>query len=124
MVTKPEASSSKGKAKLVERITTPPFEDRDVSREPPVSLGDSQEDPYAWDESDDSDGAPRRVGPLYYRMDIDDDIADAAGLPANGKGKQKERQVSLTRNQHLLTTLQCTRGSTSAQAKEEPLGSD
>jgi hypothetical protein len=59
MVTKPEASSSKGKAKLVERITTPPFEDRDVSREPPVSLGDSQEDPYTWDESDDSDGAPR-----------------------------------------------------------------
>jgi hypothetical protein len=57
-------------------------------------------------------------------MDIDDDIADATGLPANGKEKQKERQVPLTRNQQLLTTLQCTRRSTSAQAKEEPLGLD
>jgi hypothetical protein len=106
MVTKPEASSSKGKAKLVKQIATPPFEDRDVLREPPVSLGNSQEDPYTWDESDDSNGAPPRVGPLYYRMDINDNIADAAELPANGKGKQKERQVPLTRNQHLLTTLQ------------------
>jgi hypothetical protein len=57
-------------------------------------------------------------------MDIDDNITDAAGLPANGKGKQKERQVPLTHNQHLLTTLQCTRRSTSAQVKEEPLGLD
>jgi hypothetical protein len=56
MVTKSEASSS---TKLVERIAIPPFEDQDVSREPPVSLGDSQEDPYTWDESDNSDGAPR-----------------------------------------------------------------
>jgi hypothetical protein len=59
MVNKPEALSSKGKAKLIERIAMPPFEDQDVLKEPPVSLGDSQEDPYAWDESDESDGAPR-----------------------------------------------------------------
>jgi len=59
------------------------------------------------------------------RMQIDEDIADAAGLSAKGKGKQKERQVPLIScNKHLLTTLQCTRGSTSTQAKEEPLGSD
>jgi hypothetical protein len=39
-------------------------------REPPVSLGDSQEDPYAWDKSDDSDGAPCQIGPLYYSTTI------------------------------------------------------
>ena len=59
------------------------------------------------------------------KMQIDEDIADATGLSANGKGKQKERQVPLIScNNHLLTTLQCTRGSTSTQAKEEPLDSD
>ena|SRR5258708_5115266 len=58
-------------------------------------------------------------------MDIDKDIVDAAGIPAMSKGKQKERQVSLIScNKFLLTTPQCIRGSTSAQAKEEPLGSD
>jgi hypothetical protein len=51
MVTKPEASSSTGKATLIELIAIPLFKDQEVSREPPVSLGYSQEDPYAWDES-------------------------------------------------------------------------
>jgi transposase InsO family protein len=57
-------------------------------------------------------------------MDIDDDIADAAGLSAKGKGKQKERQVPQSRNSLLLTHPQCTERSTSVQKKEEPLGSD
>ncbi len=58
-------------------------------------------------------------------MNINEDIADAAGIPAKSKGKQKERQVSLVScNKLLLTTLQCTRRSTSTQAKEEPLDSD
>jgi len=101
---------------------------RESSREPPVSLGEEQDfyDPYDFDHSDESDdNCPRRIGTLEMRMQIDEDIADAAGLPAKGKGKQKERQVPLIScNDHLLTTPQCTRGSTSAQVKEEPLGSD
>jgi hypothetical protein len=47
MVTKPVASSSKGKAKLVEWLATPPFEEyREVSRDPPISLGKSQDSVY------------------------------------------------------------------------------
>src|SRR5258705_6441847 len=62
---------------------------------------------------------------LYLRMDIDEDIADATEIPAKSKGKQKERQVPLIScNENLLTTPQCTRWSTSAQVKKEPLGSD
>ena len=131
-----------------------PMVTREPSREPPVSLGEESPydspsdpnaqrilqrwispaedgrdivDPYNFDESDESDSdCPRQIGTLEMRMNIDDDIADAAGLPAKGKGKQRERQVPLlSRNKLLLTTSQCTRGSTSAvQAKEEPLSSD
>src|SRR5258705_9736191 len=62
---------------------------------------------------------------LYLRMDIDEDIADATEIPAKSKGKQKERQVPLhSCTELLLTTPQCTRWSTSAQVKEEPVGSD
>jgi len=70
---------------------------RNILQEPPVSLGEESEDPYHFDESDESDdGCSRRIGPLYLRMEIDDDIADAAGIetPAKGKGKQRERQVA------------------------------
>jgi len=49
------------------------------------------------------------------RMDVDDDIADAAGL---------ERQVPLSRNKLLLTTSQCTIRSTSAEETEELLSSE
>ena len=120
-----------------------PMEYRETSREPPVSLGSTTpiyNDPYNFDESDSDDDAPRQIGTLESRIDVDrsgyrdwnnpdddvdEDIADAAGISAKGKGKQKERQVFLSRNQLLLTTPQCTRGSTSAvQAKEEPLGLD
>jgi hypothetical protein len=80
-------------------------------------------DSYGFDKSDDSEGAPHQIGPLYERMDVDDDIAVAAGLSAKAKGKQRERQVPLSRNSLLLTHSQCTIRSTSAQAKEEPLGS-
>jgi len=101
---------------------------RESLREPPVSLGEEQDfyDPYDFDHSDESNNnCPRRIGTLEMRMQIDEDIADAAGLSAKGKGKQKERQVPLIScNNHLLNTLQCTRGSTSAQVKKEPLGSD
>jgi hypothetical protein len=58
----------------------------------------------------------------YRHWDVDDDVADAAGISAKAKGKQRERQVPLSsRNKHLLTTPQCTRGSTPTKAKEEQL---
>ena len=120
-----------------------PYPYREESREPSVSLGSATptyNDPYNFDESDSDDDAPRQIGTLEMRMnvdrsgyrdwnnpehDVDDDIAEAAGFSAKDKGKQKERQVPLSRNKLLLTTSQCTTGSTSAvQAKEEPLGSD
>jgi hypothetical protein len=153
MLDKPIAANHKGKAKLEKRIRTPPFNPdfdpelehfdnyeesgydwratpvitHQVSRDPSISLGDS-DDPYNFDDdsTEYASDAPRQVGTLslYSRMDVDDDIADAAGLSAKGKGKQRERQVPLSRTKHLLTTPQCTRGSTSAQAKEEPLSSD
>ena len=129
MIDLPVASTST--LPLSRRITTPPFEplERDLelydnyeesgfdwgwehelqcesSREPPVSLGDSEEEDHGFD-----------------NMDVDREIADAAGLPAKGKGKQKERQVSDIRTESLLTTLQCTNGSTSSQEKEESLDS-
>jgi len=141
----PVASSSKGKGKLVTRIRTPPFypspdlehfedyeqsgfdwaaertyheyEYRKNSREPSVSLGEEsiQDEEYNFDESDDSDGATRQLGYIDRRMDVDDDIADAAGL---------ERQVPLSRNKHLLTTSQCTIRSTSAKETKELLSSE
>src|SRR5258708_33968108 len=88
-----------------------------------ISLEEEVDGPY---ESDSDLDAPRRVGPNpYLQMDVDDDIADAAGLPAKGKGKERERQVPLIScNKLLLTHTQCTGWSTSTQAKEEPLGSD
>jgi hypothetical protein len=147
---KPVASSSKGKARLVERIWTPPFcpspdlehfENyeqsgfdwaaermydlevyREESREPPVSLGDSGSihDPeYNFDESDDDEDAPCQLGFIDRRMDVDDDIADAAGLEI-----PRERQVPLSRNKLLLTTPQCTTRSTSVQETKEPLDLD
>jgi hypothetical protein len=110
---------------------------RDTSCDPPVSLGEEEsahDDPYDFNESDSDSGTPYQLGSLEIWMDIDwseyrnwnvdEDIADTAGLSAKAKGKQRERQVPLSHNKHLLTTPQCTRGSTSTQAKEEPLGSD
>jgi hypothetical protein len=144
---KPVASTSKGKARLIEHIQTPPFcpspdlehfENyeqsgfdwaaermydlevyREESREPPVSLrylGSIHDPEYNFDESDDDEGAPHQLEFIDRRMDVDDDIADAAGL--------RERQVPPTRNELLLTTPQCTRRSTSIQETKEPLGLD
>jgi len=48
-------------------------------------------------------------------MDVDDDIADAAGL---------ERQVPLFHNELLLTTSQCTTRSTSTQETKDLLSSE
>jgi hypothetical protein len=48
-------------------------------------------------------------------MDVDDNIADAAGL---------ERQVPLPRNKLFLTTSQCTTRSTSTQETQELLSSE
>jgi len=62
-----------------------------------------------------TDGATHQLGFIDRRMDVDDDIADAAGL---------ERQVPLSRNKHLLTTSQCTIRSTSTQETEELLSSE
>jgi hypothetical protein len=147
---KPAASTSKGKARLIERIRTPPFcpspdlehfenyeqsgfdwaaermYDLEVyrkgSQEPPVSLRDSGSihDPeYNFDESDDDEDAPRQLTFIDRRMDVNDDIVDAAGLE-----KPRERQVPLSRNKLLLTTPQCIMRSTSVQETKEPLGSD
>jgi hypothetical protein len=145
-----DAAASTSKAPLIQRMNSPPsimpsfdwatdenyeesypygMEDlslRIASRDPSVSLGEEVDDPYNFDESDSDSDAPRRVGGNpYLRMDVDEDIADAAGLPAKGKGKQRERQVALhSCNNLLLTTPQCTLRSTStAEANEEPLGS-
>src|SRR5260221_13709757 len=74
-----------------------------ASRDPSVSLGEEVDDPYGFDESNSDSDAPRRVGPNpYLRMDVDDDIADAAGLPANGKREERERQVPLISCNKLL----------------------
>jgi hypothetical protein len=88
----------------------------DASREAPVSLGDSGSihDPYYnFDKSDSDTGTPSQIGTLEMRMNddetpyrdwnVDDDIADAAGISAMAKGKQRERQVPLSCcNKHLL----------------------
>ena len=90
---------------------------REYSREPSVSLGEEsiRDEEYNFDESDDSEGATRQLGYIDRRMDVDDDIADAAGL---------ERQVPLLRNKLLLITSQCTTQSTSTQETKELLSSE
>ena len=74
-----------------------------------------RDEEYNFDESDNSDGATRQLGYIDRRMDVDDDIANAASL---------ERQVPLSRNKLLLTTSQCTTRSTSTQETKELLNSE
>jgi hypothetical protein len=102
---------------------------KDVSRDPSISLGETEhhDDPYEFDKSDSSDDdCPRQIGTLEMRMnmDVDDDIADAAGLSEKARGKQRERQVPHTNTDLILTTSQCTRRSTPAQATQEFLEVD
>jgi len=136
---------SKGKGKLVTRIETPPrfpspdlehfenyeqggfdwaaertygeYQYREKSQEPSVSLREESvhNEEYNFYELDDSEGATRQLGYIDRQMDVDDDIADAAGL---------ERQVPLPRNKLLLTISQCTHRSTSAQETQELLSSE
>jgi hypothetical protein len=145
MMKPPVASSSKGKGKLVTRIRTPlhfpspdlehfenykqsgfdwaadrtygKYEYREKSQEPSVSLGEESvhDEEYNFYEADNSEGAMRQLGYIDRRMNVDDDIADAAGL---------ERQVPLSHNKLLLTTSQCTTQSTSTQETEELLSSE
>ena len=101
----------------------------------PASLYDSPRDPHAqrilqrW-ESPVEDGRDAEDVAAYDYFGSDDEmelnhmIETAAGLSAKAKGKQKERQVLDIRTEPLLTTLQCTRRSTSLQEKEESLDSN
>ena len=129
---KPIPSSLKGKGKLVEQIMTllpvvKPFNHspdldhfdnyeesgfnwrslpevhHDYSQEPPVLLGDEDKHPAFYYEGTDGDYLDDDIYP--EKMDIDDEIADIAGLPAIGT----ERDLSCSCNELLLTTEQCTR---------------
>jgi len=90
---------------------------RDVSRDPPISLGDSEDDRI--------EKAIQDYFGSDNDSDVDMEIADAAGLSAKAKGKQKERQVPLATNiEHSLTTLQCTRWRTSIKETPERLDAE
>jgi hypothetical protein len=74
-------------------ISTTPS--KGFSRDPLILLGE-EDNPYNFDELDYNSKVPRQVGPLIERMDVDDEIADLAGLSEKAGGKRKERQVSKT----------------------------
>ena len=90
---------------------------RDYSREPPVLLGDEDECLAFYYEGTDGNYSDDDVYPK--KMDIDDEIADIAGLPAMGT----ERYLSYSHNKLLLTTVQCTGWSTSNEKEKELLSS-
>ena len=99
-------TDGRGNLSLSARLTTPLC---DTSREPPVSLGDSDMD--VEDGIDHQAAFDDYLGSESDEYELNHMIETAAGLSEKARGKQRERQVPHLCNELTLTSTssQCTK---------------